>query len=83
MNNSLRAIDADQICFGLDRATDEHSLQLFLQLFSQETLLQTLIPRMTDQEITLLVDQLSTVLRAHLKEKEYHELFLNDPDHHH
>ncbi len=83
MSNSRQAIDADQICFGLDRATDERSLQLFLQLFSQETLLQTLIPRMTDQEITLLVDQLTAVLRAHLKEKEYHELFLNDPDHHH
>jgi hypothetical protein len=83
IKNNKSTIDADQICFGLDRATDEHSLQLFLQLFGQEALLQTLIPRMDDQEITTLVDQLSLLLRTHLQEKEYHELFLNDPDHHH
>ncbi|RUM34304.1 MAG: hypothetical protein DSY50_06610 [Desulfobulbus sp.] len=83
MNRGTKARDADHICFGLDRATDEHSLQLFLQLFSQKQLLQTLIPRLNGQEITTLVDQLSLLLRKHLQEKEYHELFLNDPDHHH
>ncbi len=76
-------IDFQEICFGLNRETDERSLAIFLQLFSKDELLQTLIPRFGDDEIIQLVDQLTTVLRNHLQEDEYHELFLGDPDHHH
>ncbi len=83
MSNIPPGIDAREICFGLSRETDEYSLALFLQLFSQKQLLRALIPRMNDQEIAAVVDQLSGVLRNHLTEKEYHELFLNDHDHHH
>ena len=75
--------DARAICFGLDRKTDEQSLAIFLRLFSRDELLQTLIPRLSDDEIIRLVDQLTAVLRNHLQEGEYHELFLGDPDHHH
>ena len=78
-----RDINFQEICFGLNRETDERSLALFLQLFSRGELLQTLIPRLEDDEIILLVDQLTAVLRNHLQEDEYHELFLGDPDHHH
>ncbi len=80
---SGRDINFQEICFGLNRETDERSLALFLQLFSRGELLQTLIPRLEDDEIILLVDQLTAVLRNHLQEDEYHELFLGDPDHHH
>ncbi len=76
-------IDFQEICFGLNRETDERSLAIFLRLFSRDELLQTLIPRLGDDEIIQLVDQLTTVLRNHLQENEYHELFLGDPDHHH
>ena len=72
-----------EICFGLNRQTDERSLAVFLQLFSRDELLQALIPRLADEEIIQLVDQLTAVLRKHLQEAEYHELFLGDPDHHH
>jgi TorA maturation chaperone TorD len=75
--------DFRKICFGLNRQTDEQSLAIFLRLFSRDALLQTLIPRLSDAEINELVDQLTRVLRNHLQEDEYHELFLNDPDHHH
>jgi len=75
--------DFRKICFGLNRQTDEQSLAIFLRLFSRDALLQTLIPRLSDEEITDLVDQLTLVLRNHLQEGEYHELFLDDPDHHH
>ena len=78
-----RDINFQEICFGLNRETDERSLALFLQLFSRGELLQTLIPRLEDDEIILLVDQLTAVLRNHLQEDEYHELFLGDTDHHH
>ena len=75
--------DFRDICFGLDRETDERSLAIFFKLFSRDELLQALIPRLSDDEITGLVDQLTAVLRNHLQEGEYHELFLDDPDHHH
>ncbi len=71
------------ICFGFDRKTDERSLAIFLRLFNREELLQTLIPRLKDDEIMQLVDQLTVVLGKHLREEEYHELFLGDSDHHH
>ena len=80
---SDRATGFEEICFGLNRKTDERSLAIFLQLFSRGELLQTLIPRLGDDEIIQLVDQLTAVLQNHLQEDEYHELFLGDPDHHH
>lgn len=74
---------ADEICFGLNRELDEHSLALFLQLFGREQLLSALIPRLDDEEIKKIVDLLTGIMRSHLQEKEYHELFLDDHDHHH
>ncbi len=77
------SIPADEICFGLDRVTDERSLALFLNLFCRDQLLDALIPRLGDYEIEQVIDLLSTLMRTHLQEKEYHELFLDDHDHHH
>lgn len=73
----------EQICFGLSRELDEQSLAFFLRLFSREELLRELIPRLTEEEISGLVDSLTGLLHRHLTEKEYHELFLGDYDHHH
>ena len=76
-------IPVEQICFGLNRELDEQSLALFLHLFSRDKLLNTLIPRLKEEEITGLLQQLTQLLHNHLEEKEYHELFLNDADHPH
>jgi len=75
--------DASAICFGLDRLTDEQSLVLFLELFSRDQLLDILIPRLEDAEIEQTVNMLTGLMRNHLKENEYHKLFLDDPGHHH
>jgi TorA maturation chaperone TorD len=84
MNNRRdRELNFQDICFGLNRETDEQSLALFLKLFSRDELLQALIPRLDEDEIITLVDQLTGILRKHLQEKEYHELFLGDREHHH
>lgn len=69
-------IDAHQILFGLNREEDERSLADFLRLFSRERLTSVLIPRMTDEEIHQTIEMLTTLLRGHLNEKEYHALFL-------
>ncbi|MCI5139315.1 MAG: hypothetical protein D3922_13100 [Candidatus Electrothrix sp. AR1] len=76
-------IPFEQICFGLDRKLDEQSLALFLRLFSKDELLNTLIPRLEEDEITGLVQQVTELLHKHLTEKEYHEIFLGDEEHSH
>ena len=69
---------AQQICFGFDRATDEQSLILFLEQFTNKKLLNTLIPRLDDEDISTLVFNITQLMRKHLKEKEYHQLFLDE-----
>ncbi len=70
-----------EICFGLDRTTDEESLAAFLRLFNKKDLTSVLIPRMTDAEIMRVVDLLTDIMHNHLQEEEYHELFLGDQRH--
>jgi hypothetical protein len=64
--------------FGLDRETDEKSLMVYLQKFSDDSLLAQIIPRLSDQEIQEIVDLISRLLKIHLKEDEYHRLFLKE-----
>lgn len=65
------------ICFGWNRQSDEQSLKKFIRQFSSDSLLDTLIPKLTESEISLLVDTMSQVMHRHLSEKEYHQLFLS------
>ena len=81
--SSKQAISAEGIVFGLNRTEDERSLADFLQLFSREELTSALVPRMSDDEIRQIIDLLTSIMRTHLTEKEYHTLFLADPDHPH
>jgi len=67
---------AHAIVFGFDRATDEQSLQLFLERFADKKVLGVLLPRLQDDDILTTVDFLTAVMRKHLSEEEYHTLFL-------
>jgi hypothetical protein len=69
---------ASVICFGLDRATDEYSLKIFLGKFADPLLLEQLLPRLSDAEIISTVDFLTGLLRRHLSGEEYHQLFLKE-----
>ena len=69
-------MDINEICFGMNRQTDEQSLDVFIRRFAAPAVLETLIPRMTDAEITETLDFLSKLMGSHLKENEYHTLFL-------
>jgi hypothetical protein len=64
--------------FGLDRETDEKSLMVYLQKFSDDALLAALVPRLSDAEIQDLYERISLLLRKHLQSAEYHRLFLKD-----
>ena len=67
--------------FGFNRETDEHTLMYYLQKFSDDTLVQTLIERLTDDELSQLFELMTGLMKKHLSESEYHRLFLKDKDH--
>jgi hypothetical protein len=73
------------VAFGFSREVDEKSLMVYLQKFSDDELVKQLVPRLTDAEIDELFTLMSRLMRQHLVEEEYHELFLKDhgPGGHH
>jgi hypothetical protein len=77
-NNSKDTTSAEAISFGFDRSTDERSLALFLSCFADQKLLDTLLPRLEDNEILQVVDFITGLMHKHLNEKEYHRLFLSE-----
>jgi hypothetical protein len=64
--------------FGLDRQTDENTIIVYLQKFSDDALVETLVKRMSDEELQQVFDILNRLMRRHLEETEYHRLFLKD-----
>ncbi len=62
--------------FGMDRELDEITVKIYLQKFSDDDHLRTIIPRMSDAELEEVFNLLSRLLHKHLEEEEYHELFL-------
>ena len=64
--------------FGLDRETDENTIIYYLQKFSDDTLMEELVKRLTDDELYEIFSLLTHLLKKHLKDSEYHTLFLKD-----
>ena len=64
--------------YGLDRESNEHMVQLYLQKFSDDDLMKTILSRMTDDDLNDIFDLISKMLKRHLSEPEYHRLFLKD-----
>ncbi len=64
--------------FGMDRETDESSVVCYLQMFSDDKLMQKLVNRLSDQELEDIFNMISRLLRKHLSEPEYHNFFLKD-----
>ncbi len=71
----------DLVGFGLNRETDENTIIYYLQKFSDDALIQTLVARMTDDDLEEIFSLINRILKKHLSEPEYHRLFLKD-DHH-
>ena len=67
--------------FGYDRETDEKTMMVYLQKFSDDSLLKTIIPRLTGNELNRLFEMLSDLMKNHLSDNEYHQLFLKDRSH--
>jgi hypothetical protein len=66
--------------YGLDRQSDEHTVQLYLQKFSDDDLMKTILQRMTDDDLTEVFEITSKMLKRYLSEPEYHKLFLKDEE---
>ena len=64
--------------FGFERPTDEATVQVYLQKFSDDECMKRLIPRMSEEELEKIFDLLSVILRRHFSEEEYHALFLKE-----
>ena len=77
-HNFVNKYDEENIVFGLDRETDEKALIAYLQKFTDDEMMQVLVKRLSDGDITGMLDYVLEVLKKHLKEEEYHRIFLKD-----
>ena len=77
-HNFVNNYDEENIVFGLDRETDEKALIAYLQKFTDDEMMQVLVKRLSDEDITGMLDYILGVLKKHLKEEEYHKIFLKD-----
>jgi len=71
----------DLVAFGYSREVDEKSLMVYLQKFSDDRHLKTIVPRMSDEEIQQVFELLSELMLRHRSDNEYHEHVLKDEDH--
>ncbi len=64
--------------YGLDRQSNENAVQVYLQKFSDDHLMKTILKRMTDEDLAELFELTSKMLNKYLTEYEYHQLFLKE-----
>ncbi len=64
--------------FGLNRETDENTIIYYLQKFSDDAVMQTLVKRLTEQDLVEIFNLMTRLLKTHLSDDEYHGLFLRD-----
>ena len=64
--------------FGLNREIDENTVVYCLQKFSDDSLMEVLKQKMTDQELEEIFELISKVLKKHLTEEEYHRYYLKE-----
>lgn len=64
--------------FGLDRPTDEETLRFYLQKFSEDAFMETLVKRLSDTELEEIYNFIHKFLKKYISEQEYHNLFLKD-----
>jgi hypothetical protein len=64
--------------YGLDRLSNENTVQIYLQKFSDDQLMGTLLKRMTDDDLDDVFNVISKMLKKYLTEPEYHRLFLKE-----
>jgi hypothetical protein len=64
--------------FGADRQTDENTVVYYLQKFSDDRLMETIIKRLSDEELAEIFGLVTRLLKNHLVNNEYHMFFLKE-----
>ena len=64
--------------FGADRVTDENTVVYYLQKFSDDRLMRTIIKRLFDEDLSEIFSLMTRLLKEHLVSTEYHEVFLKE-----
>ena len=64
--------------YGLDRQSDEDTVRFYLQKFSDDILMETILKRLSDDDLNELFNIISKMLKIYLSEPEYNSLFLKD-----
>ena len=63
---------------GLNRKTDEATMIYYCQKFSDDTVMEILSKRMSNDEITALTDNIMVLIKKYFNHNEYHKFFLED-----
>ncbi len=81
-NHSHKFVESYQglVGFGADRRTDENTIIYYLQKFSDDQLMQTIVKRMSHGDLEAVFQLISQQLKKHLSEQEYHDLFLKNAE---
>lgn len=66
--------------YGMDRQTDEDTVAVYLQKFSDDGLMKVILKRMSDSELAAIFETISKMLKIHFTEPEYHRYFLKDEE---
>ena len=64
--------------FGMDREGDENTVVYYLQKFSDDTLMNLMKKRLSQEELEEVFNLVTRLLKTHLSEEEYHGCFLKD-----
>ena len=63
---------------GFDRKTDEATMIYYCQKFSDDTVMEILSKRMSNDEITELAGSMMALIKKYFDHNEYHKFFLED-----
>jgi len=66
--------------YGLDRLSNEHTVHVYLQKFSDDYLMKAILNRMTDDDLTEVFELITKMLKKYLTDPEYHQLFLKEEE---
>ena len=67
--------------FGWDRKSDENTVVCYLQMFSDDRLMEKIISQLSEEELEEIYSMINRLMRSHLTEQEYHRLFLKEEHH--
>lgn len=66
--------------YGYSREVNEHTLEYYLQKFSDDKLASLILSRMSDKDMDTFFNLIGDFLNRYLSEEEYHSVFLKEEE---